>query len=88
MEKVLVNDGRVAWLADRDALVSALDWLGWEEVRVAGYEARVEPDHYDISKPPYALLCEAVEAVPGTVDDADYEFVWRPHDQLWIWRVV
>ena len=88
MTKVLINDGHVGWLADRDALLSALDGLGWEEAVVAGHKARIEPDHYDGSKPPYAKLCDAVDDVAGDFADADLEFVYLADQEAWIWRVI
>jgi hypothetical protein len=88
MATVLVNDGRVGWLANRDKLVDALDRLGWEETFYNGHQARLEPDHFSPSKPPYAVLCERVDAIAADFDDADYEFVWSPNDELWVWRVL
>lgn len=63
MATVLVNDGHVGWLAHRDKLVDALDHLGWKQTFYNGHEARLEPDHYSPLKPPYAVLCERVDAI-------------------------
>jgi len=52
MATVLVNDRRVGWLADQDKLVDAIDRLGWEKTFYNGHEARLEPDHYSLLKPP------------------------------------
>ena len=88
MAKVIVRYETDAWLANYKTLITALDRLGWVETRVAGCDARIEPEHHDGSTSPYERLCEMVSLAVGEAADADWEFVWTPTEDAWVWHVI
>ena len=88
MTKVLVNNKSEGWVVDKGVLLKTLDRLGWTETTIEGKDARIEPDDFDGSKPPYARLCEALPRFTKDFSKADLEFVWHPEHDAWVWEVI
>ena len=86
MTTVLVSDGGTNWVADRAALVEALEKLGWTCVGRDRYESRWEEP---VGLWPYSLLCAEVDCIRigyDEITDEDHEgptFVWCPHAGHW-----
>lgn len=78
---VVVDDGQTAWVADRQALIAALDALGWDRTRRMIYAARLEPTGDD----PYSALCESVQALPVEPRDEMARLAWYSAENAWLW---
>ena len=90
MTTVCVNDGNSDWTADLDALLGALDRLGWEEVPGYGWnEPPYDPETED-GATRYTELCAEVTTLGDSDDDTIPTLVYRPDigDGAWRWNTA
>lgn len=77
---VVVNDGERIWVADKAALIAALDDLGWSKGRHLLSRSRTEPNDEA-----YMALCARVSAIDIEPTDEMQTFSWYPAEQAWLW---
>lgn len=80
---VVVNDGQYVWVADKAALIAALDDLGWEKGMHLGMRSRTEP-----AEDAYTALCERVPAVDVEPTDEMQSFSYYPAAGAWLWSLT
>jgi hypothetical protein len=85
MTNVIVNDGEVRWVADKAALVAALDAAGWKQTSTYHGAARTEPASGDDEDSAYTRLCGVVKPVDVEQTEDMPEFVWAPDVNAWVW---
>jgi hypothetical protein len=82
---VIVDDGQYRWVADKSALIAALDDLGWTKGMHLGRRSRTEPESEDGEA--YSALCNRVPALEIEPADEMDEFGWAPAEGAWLWEI-
>lgn len=84
-EFVIIDDGQTQWVAERAALIAALDALGWEHTWRSIYPARIEPADANPGEA-YAELCRRVPALEAGPDEEMSRLSWYPAENAWLWE--
>lgn len=83
MTYVVVDDGQVLWVADREILNQALDEMGWEQTHRLMCAARLPPTSDESD--PYSALCESVQPLPVEPCEEMARLAWYPAENAWLW---
>lgn len=96
IQLIAINDGEERWLAEKSALICALEELNWELCtidRIARYYVEPESDD-DEGLSPYRRLCNSVDSIPPRIFDDAIEqenywdsfpgLIWNPSKKHWV----